>query len=251
LILGDSCSRVAGSDYPYSVYLQRILGPETWEVLNASVPGYTSHQGRRWLESQLLDAEPDVVVIYFGWNDHWRTTGRTDLEYEASRRFLHPRILTLLRGRPRTPPFRVPRSDYRENLEWMVRQVAARDAIAILVLAPHRFTEAGRRRYVEDHYLVAGDDPEALHRAYLDTVREFAGREGVWLLGADAIFARLGEVPALLRADGIHFTETGHQLMAILLEAQIRTAGAGADGSAAPELLQRVRTHPGVPQDNR
>jgi len=246
LILGDSCSRVAGSDYPYSVYLQRLLGREHWEVLNASVPGYTSHQGRRWLDLQLLETEPDVAVIYFGWNDHWRTTGRTDREYEASRRWWYPRILTLLRGRPEVAPFRVPLSDYRDNLEWMVAQLTARGSRVLLVLAPYRFTEEGRRRYVQDHYLVPGDDPEAIHREYLDVVRGFAGREGVALLGADSLFTGHGETPPLLRQDGIHFTGTGHRVLAALLEEMLRT-GAGADGSPALELMRRTWTPPPGP----
>jgi hypothetical protein len=81
VVLGDSCSRLVLSGLPYSAFLQAELGKDDWEVLNASVAGYSSYQGLLWLRLQLLEADPDVVVVYFGWNDHWRTPGRTDRQY--------------------------------------------------------------------------------------------------------------------------------------------------------------------------
>ena len=42
-----------------------------YEVINAGIPGYTSLQGERFLKSDLLKLEPDIVPIMFAWNDHW------------------------------------------------------------------------------------------------------------------------------------------------------------------------------------
>lgn len=39
------------------------------EVLNAGVPGYTSYQGMLWLEKELINYSPDIVIAYFGVND--------------------------------------------------------------------------------------------------------------------------------------------------------------------------------------
>jgi len=39
------------------------------EVLNMGVPGYTSRQGRAWLESRIGQLAPDLVILCFGWND--------------------------------------------------------------------------------------------------------------------------------------------------------------------------------------
>ena len=129
LILGDSCSRIAGDGMPYSVTLESDLGTDRWEVLNASVPGYTSYQGCRWLRSQLLETRPDVVVVYFGWNEHWRTTGMTDREYARSQEVAYPRILTLLQGHHQPPPFRVSIPEYRENLEDIIRRVDRKSVV--------------------------------------------------------------------------------------------------------------------------
>jgi lysophospholipase L1-like esterase len=222
LILGDSCSRIAGDGMPYSVTLEADLGPDRWEVLNASVPGYTSYQGLAWLRSQLLDAKPDVVVVYFGWNEHWRTTGMTDREYARSREVWYPRVFTLLRGRHHPPPFRVSKEEYRENIGDIVRLVGKRGGRVILIAGPYRFAPGVQAQYVKDHYLVESDEVESLHRAYLDVVRGFAGHGGVAVVAADSVFQALGEATPLLREDGIHFTAPGHAAMAAILTEYLR-----------------------------
>jgi lysophospholipase L1-like esterase len=240
IVLGDSCSRLVLSGLPYSAFVQADLGSDEWEVLNASVPGYSSHQGLRWLQSQLLAADPDVVVVYFGWNDHWRTPGRTDRQYEQSMRPDRLRLLNLLNHRPDPPPFRVPRDEYRENLRSMIDDVVREGGRVVLIAAPYRFVEKNQRRYVKDAYLLPEDDALAIHRSYLDIVREFSGQEGVAILGADAIFDALGETPPLLRDDGIHFTNEGQRVMGALIAEQTRS-GTGDDGTAAPALLDAAR----------
>ncbi|MAE69595.1 MAG: hypothetical protein CME06_03895 [Gemmatimonadetes bacterium] len=41
------------------------------EVLNFAVPGFTSEQGLSVLRSDVLPADPDLVVLSFGFNDTW------------------------------------------------------------------------------------------------------------------------------------------------------------------------------------
>ena len=240
VVLGDSCSRLASSGPPYSEFLQAELGEDDWEVLNASVAGYSSHQGLLWLRLQLLEADPDVVVVYFGWNDHWRTPGQTDRQYQRSIRPSRLRLLGLLSRRPDLRPFRVPLEEYRENLQSMIDEVVRAGGRVVLVAAPFRFTEENRQRYLDNGYLLPDDDVLPLHQSYIDVVREFIGREGVTVLGADAIFAALGDTPVLFRDDGIHFTNDGHRIMGALLTEQIQS-GAGVEGAAAPELLEAAR----------
>jgi lysophospholipase L1-like esterase len=240
VVLGDSCSRLAPRGLPYSAFLQTELGKADWEVLNASVSGYSSYQGLLWLRLQLLEADPDVVVVYFGWNDHWRTPGRTDRQYERSMRPGRLRLLGLLSHRSDPPPFRVPLEEYRENLQSMIDELVDSGGRAVLIAAPYRFAEENKQRFVGDAYLLPGDDVVSLHRSYLDVVREFIGRKGVTVLGADAVFASLNDASPLFRDDGIHFTNEGHRVMGALLAEQIRS-GAGNDGTAAPALLNAAR----------
>lgn len=240
IILGDSCSRIAGDGMPYSVTLEADLGHDGWEVLNASVPGYTSYQGLAWLRSQLLGGKPDVVVVYFGWNEHWRTTGMTDREYARSREIAYPRVLTLLRGRHYPPPFRASKEEYRENLENIVRLVGKQGGRVILIAGPYRFAPGVQAQYVKDHYLVETDDVQSLHREYLDVVRGFAGQGGVSVVEADSLFQALGESTPLLRDDGIHFTAQGHAAMAAILSEYLRPETQGGT-PAFPTVLTAAR----------
>jgi lysophospholipase L1-like esterase len=240
VILGDSCSRLVVSGLPYSAALQAELAPDGWEVLNASVPGYSSYQGLLWLQSQILAAEPDVVAVYFGWNDHWRTPGRTDRQYEQSIQPGQLRLLNLLSRKPKPPPFRVPRDEYRENLQAMIEAVSDAGGQTLLITAPYRFAKTNQKRYVKDAYLLPDDDAFEIHQSYLDIVREFEGREDVSILAVDLVFDALGESPPLLRRDGIHFTNSGQAAMAALIAEQIRS-GAGSEGTAAPALVEAAR----------
>jgi len=38
-------------------------------VINAGVPGYSSWQTARWLQTELFGYDPDIVTVYVGWND--------------------------------------------------------------------------------------------------------------------------------------------------------------------------------------
>jgi lysophospholipase L1-like esterase len=238
LILGDSCSRIAGDGMPYSAILEQDLGPDRWEVLNASVPGYTSYQGLEWLKSQLLAAHPDVMVVYFGWNEHWRTTGETDQQYAKSRTFAYPRILTLVKGKHKTPPFRVSIPEYRDNLDSIVRLVRENGGTVMLIAGPYHFVPGVEAQYVKDKYLVPGDDVTSIHRSYLDVVRGFKTQDGVMVVEVDKVFEELGNYPLLMRQDGIHFTDAGHRAMAAILAASIEgSAGTATLTDAARKAL--------------
>lgn len=235
IVLGDSCSRISMESLPYSATLERLLDPR-WEVLNAAVPGYTSHQGLVWLRIQLLDLQPDLVVVYFGWNDHWRSTGVTDRQYERWRAESRIRLRTLLHRRPATPPLRVPLQDYAENLQAVVAEIRGAGAQAILVAAPHAFTDEARRRLEQTGYILEGERPEALHEGYLAAVRRCAGQPQVAVLAADRLLDEFADRAPLMMRDGIHLTDTGHAVLAAAL-AELITTGAGADGTLAPGLV--------------
>ncbi len=74
ICLGDSCTFGGGQPYPQMLQsmLDRQFGTGKFEVLNAGVIGYTSLHGLEWFQSELERLQPDIVTIYFGWNDMWR-----------------------------------------------------------------------------------------------------------------------------------------------------------------------------------
>ena len=75
LSLGESTTFAAKMTYDqtYSAVLERSLNDGSREarvrVLNAGVPGYTLFQGVQLLRHRALRLEPDLVLLYFGYND--------------------------------------------------------------------------------------------------------------------------------------------------------------------------------------
>ena len=230
LVMGDSCSKVSTKIPPYSVLLEDSLRAQDVEVWNAAVLGYTTFQGHAWLSKQLLELEPDVAVVYYGWNDHWRATGITDRDYAERSRKSTPRLALLFQKMPDPPPLRVSVDQYRENLQAIVADLEAGGARVILVAAPSNLTREARARILQTRYLVRGDDPVALHREYLDIVHEVSESTNAQLLDAAASFAAAGDPRQFIMRDGIHLTDEGHQLMAALLAAQLRPVLAGEGG---------------------
>ena len=80
--LGNSCTFGWGVRYEdsWGYRLERILNRElpdtSFEVINAGIPGYSSHQGKTYFAEELLGLAPDMVLIMFAWNDHSRSGRR-------------------------------------------------------------------------------------------------------------------------------------------------------------------------------
>jgi lysophospholipase L1-like esterase len=62
-------------------------------VLNAGCSGYSAHQGHEILRRRGLKYRPDLVTIWFGWNDSVVWDGMTDAEH--ARLFVRAHLLTL------------------------------------------------------------------------------------------------------------------------------------------------------------
>jgi lysophospholipase L1-like esterase len=227
LCIGDSCTRLTDQGVPYSLVLAQELGTGRAEVFNASLPGYTSYQGRAWLQDQLLGLKSDYVVIYFGWNDHWRSTGFTDRRLAELMRPLRPRLLNLLVRPQDPPPLRVAQEDYAANLQAMVEQITAQGGRAIIVLAPHHMTPENQARLLENHNILPHDDSAALHARYLRIARLVAQRSGAEVLDAAAVFDTLSAWNETLMLDGIHPTQVGHVILALMLNERIATRAFG------------------------
>ncbi len=88
--LGDSCTFGTGL-LPEQGFVQRTEeflrerhpGARI-ECVNAGVPGYTSFQGWRLLETKVLGFDPDLVVITFGWNEISLWDGKGDVEHHEA-----------------------------------------------------------------------------------------------------------------------------------------------------------------------
>lgn len=87
LCIGDSITfgfNVDG-DAPFPRQLETLLAARwpghTFEVINAAVPGWSWAQGVRYLRTEGLALEPDVVVMAHGTNDQFYPVKTTDLEH--------------------------------------------------------------------------------------------------------------------------------------------------------------------------
>lgn len=227
LCLGDSCTRIALGGMPFSRLLEEQLGPDSVEVWNAGLPGYSSHQGLTWLRSQLLGYQPDLVIVYFGWNDHWRTTGFTDRELAERLAWWRPRVLNLLQRPHRPPPFRVPLPEFAENLRAIAELTAAQGGKTLFLTPPARVTRDAEARHIENRYILPGDNLPVLHARYAAEVRRLAGARGARVCDAAEVFDQLAE-PDLLMPDGIHPTDQGHHVLAALLADDVAEHDMGA-----------------------
>jgi lysophospholipase L1-like esterase len=261
LALGDSCTFLG--DPPWPERLEARLQPGRSgrvRTLNAAVPAWSSLQGRRYLESEGMRLAPDVVLVYFGWNDHWRATVKPDGEYapaEAvgraqemlSRLRLYQALLRLLKPphREAVPgpgtdlaaaaaarPFRVPIDDFEANLVAMARRARDGGALPVLITAPSWLDPARPPEYLLAHGFAAreGEPIGVLHARYAEAVRRAAATSGALLVDAAAEFAALPDGGrALLRADGIHLTPEGMDRLAGSVAAALGTAGPLATGA--------------------
>lgn len=81
-VLGDSCTFSDGlweKGYPAMVE-RRLNGSGSglrYEVVNAGIEGYNSTQALGRLKDEILTYEPDMVMIYVGWNDLMKSTAQT------------------------------------------------------------------------------------------------------------------------------------------------------------------------------
>ena len=249
LFLGDSCLQ---QGYPESVpdivahLAGQARGPELprFESVNLSMSGYSSYQGLRAAELIGLQLGPDLVVVYFGWNDHWRAYGAIDSEktvaLERDLLLRRSRLLQAVRriaavagltqeARP-LPENRVPRDQYAGNLARISRLFGEQGIPVLFVAAPSSHTSRG----VPDYLVRRGFAPTAAdvlreHAEYNDTLRAVARTAGDGLLDLAAeledSFAAGQDPRGVFVEDGIHFNESGRWIAAERLVEHLEQAG--------------------------
>jgi lysophospholipase L1-like esterase len=240
--LGDSCTAYCVSTRDsFPKLTERLLnarGARRYEVLNAGVASYSSHQGLQRLRHAVLPFAPDLLTVYFGWNDHW-ITGTPDRDVELRDEWEtslvnalgHLRLyqagaylLAKLRAgndlatdptRPQ-PVVRVSLADYAANLREIIR--VARDAgmQVLLITAPQDLADW----HNDDLQPLATEELVALHADYNDHVRAVAAETGTPLLDLDALI-EAQKPRRLIAKDGIHLNPQGCRFTANAVAAKI------------------------------
>lgn len=222
VFMGDSCTQFGTYDRELARLVAERRGKELrWG--NVAVAGWTSYQGLRQLERDVLPLAPRVVTFYYGWNDHWIGFGIEDVTVSRIKRIFSSRwsglrlvqlatkAMVALGTRRTAYPNRVSLGDFRSNLSRMVEMSDAAGIRPVLITAPTSIREGEEPEYLAARWLRELSDLVPLHRAYADAVREVAAAEDADLCDLERRFAELprAELVESFMADGIHFTEAG------------------------------------------
>ena len=248
LCLGDSCT--FGGPLPYPQILQAILDERAanrYQVVNGGVIGYTSLHGLEWLERDLLELEPDVGTLYFGWNDLWREKDSAVRDWFRSRveggrppwlrSYLWEALsrgFVFLQNSFGLSSLQVPPERYRAVLERFAALGRARGFTPIYVTAPSGFDDDHTPAWlVRQGFVARGDSAPELRRTYNRVVVEVAERERLPLADCAADFARSGgrKLFADPDQDPIHPNEEGYRRIAETLAAAVLSVPSSASAS--------------------
>ncbi|MGW8312015.1 MAG: SGNH/GDSL hydrolase family protein [Desulfuromonadales bacterium] len=252
LILGDSCSflgRKLYADYLHDK-LSRDYPGVPFEIINASVPGYTSFQGEKILQ-RVLAYKPQYACIYFGWNDHWiLPSGYSDrFHYALIHNFKVIQLVQILLARVLdVRDYRVPIADYRANLTAMVNQLQGNGVIPILIAAPAGYGKAGMPPWAFDfyreYYRMTPDEikriPET-HKAYAEVVNQVSKQyDTIFVDGQQSLNSLTPTLGQFFRNDLIHLTSAGHEAIANEIYHQMKSYH--ASGTLSLDDLVRTRS---------
>ena len=200
----------------YPAILSSLLNVD---VANAGVGGHTSAQGLKRMTSDVLEENPDVVVVFFGTNDL-----RVDSEKHVAL------------------------EDYAKNLNAMVTRCAAQGAQVILCTLPPIETEEYFKRHEQSVYESAGG-LQGLIQQYRGAAVGVAAATDTPIVDLNAL---LKNTPEWLSKDGVHPSEQGSaiiakhiaKIVAPLLPA--RTKGISASKATNADILVYGATSSGI-----
>jgi lysophospholipase L1-like esterase len=173
------------------------------QVINAGAASNTTFDARRRFSREVLEREPDLVILQFGINDA---------------------MVDVWNDPPATAP-RVSLADYAGHLAWMAAELQKRGVQPVLMTPnPIAWTDRMRSLYGKSPY--DPEDPEGFNvllKGYAEAVRQVAKQADAPLVDVHAAFqdhSRHGPLEELL-LDGMHPNEKGHRLIATLLRERI------------------------------
>lgn len=228
IFMGDSCTEFG----TYPMWTMQLLSRGYGSLktgIHLAAGGWTSEQGVAQMQRDIASLHPKVVVVYYGWNDHWMALGPTDPELHAAHRYLwladHLRLMQLalkarvaMAQRAHDRPNRVPPDRYRSNLEEIARLARVSGATPVFVTAPSNYAAGHEPEYLLRRHVQRLADVIPLHQQYVALTRDAALQSGAFLCDAAEAFAEIpGSHDRFFKNDAIHFTPDGdHQLARIV-----------------------------------
>ena len=245
--LGCSCTQACSDttdSYPSLMEkLLRVRTKKQVEVLNAGVGSYSSYQGLQRLKYAVTPYRPDIVTIYFGWNEHWMAY-MPDHEIKLqprwvvrllnfAERFRTYKFLNSLSDKlasrwtqqkgERLLGLRVPPENYSQNLTAIISHARSHQMFPVLITAPSDETQL-KPFY---NFPFPKEKLAAIHRDYNEIVRQVGAQQNVPVIDLEKIIRQLmshKDMPKIF-SDGIHFTPFGCKLVAQVLSQQLIDAG--------------------------
>ena len=226
VFMGDSCTHPNA----YPRFLKSVITDRNLEIaftfVTVGAGGWSSYQGLRQLERDVIPMKPRAVTIYYGWNDHWTHYGLEDkMIGEVYRK--HPSLLLELSSGMRMAilinqnifalrvpisqqhnkgPVRVSLSDFLANLRQMVKIAQDSGIIPILLTAPSSLRRGKEPPALTRRWLNDLRDLIPLHQQYVQAVRNVASQQQALLIDLYSEFNRLPQknLDQLFKRDGIH-----------------------------------------------
>ncbi len=194
--------RIQRQNYPY--FLQERLDGEgrDIQVVNKGVWNDTSTHLLQRLKADVLDLDPDLVLIEIGGND---CNFRWD-EVAASPHDVHEPI--------------VPLREYLENVTRLVKEIDGRGTLPVLLtllpLDPVRYYRHLVRFYGDKlgHWIGLCGGIEHWHGMYNRFLRRLISDLNISWIDLRNRFKRKGDLQELLSDDGVHPLPTGYRAMA-------------------------------------
>ncbi|MGB5107731.1 MAG: GDSL-type esterase/lipase family protein [Candidatus Zixiibacteriota bacterium] len=229
---GNSCTfgwRLEEADtYPMQIQSLLSLSQSGLEpvAFNCGVPGYSSFQGRKFLQEYFPILKPQYVTLCYGWNDHWAAGFDIedkkqqmspqcvlDIQNTASKSYVYRAVKYALlssseKSREYTynrqsPTYRVSLDDYRDNLRDMVNYCLTHNAKPIIITAPVADVDPGKDNSMETYHLLYAQ------------IGVMVGQEmSVPVVDAAAMFAQHPEFWDDPKADFIHYNSRGAEFIA-------------------------------------
>jgi lysophospholipase L1-like esterase len=246
LFFGCSCT---AQGYPKTVeaLLNETTPPHnisSFECVNLAVHGYTSHQGRIVAELYGAELEPNLAVVYFGWNDHWRAYEAIDSQKKISPLssglskvsmsiYVNIRILQAMKkcvdwiSKADPYPYkpleevRVPANEYRQNLLAIYEIFIKQNVPVIFITAPTSHYRLGVPEIlVKLNFVPNKQFAVSMHKKYNEIVREVAQETDSFLLDLESDFNSRDNIKKIFRGDGkggIHFSPFGTKSVSRLI----------------------------------
>jgi lysophospholipase L1-like esterase len=200
-----------------------------FEVINAGVAGYSSHQGLRRFLQEVDHYQPDLLLVSFGWNDAAQAVGQPDKTYRipswplvrCQRALIRYRTYLVLmyysRGWRAQPPVadggphhpRVSVEDYLANLDQFRGEATDRGIPIAVLTRPHKLPPD----VLSKDTTWRGSVPK-----YNGALIDWAQHQNVPVIDVQRFFERL---PNTLFSDECHLTIQGYQHMAELIRDQL------------------------------